>query len=146
MNCWTSPTGAPGFTRNLNINFRDGSLNYKVLAVFAPLLILVGVAGFVIPAEKSLTSGAPAYNVFHIVFGMIGVLVLWSGKEKLISFFNAGFGLIDLYQALASYLDLPPEQYFLWTTVDDALHLIIGMVLLIVGCYGLSKRPPTMVN
>ena len=139
MNCWTSHTGAPGFTRTLNINFRDGSLNYKVLAVFAPLLILVGVAGFVIPAEKSLTSGAPAYNVFHIVFGMIGVLVLWSGKEKLISSFNAGFGLIDLYQALASYLNLSPEQYFRWTTVDDALHLIIGLLLLIIGASGLFR-------
>jgi hypothetical protein len=104
------------------------------------------VAGFLIPGEQSLTSGAPAYNVFHIVFGMIGLLVLWSGKEKLISFFNAGFGLIDLYQALASYLNLVPEQYFLWTAVDDVLHVIIGLALLIVGCYGLSKRPPTIEN
>jgi hypothetical protein len=97
------------------------------------------VAGFLIPAEKSLTSGAPAYNVFHIVFGMLGVLVLWSGREKLISFFNAGFGLIDLYQALASYLNLTPEQYFLWTTVDDALHVIIGGTLLIVGYFGFIR-------
>ena len=110
-----------------------------MLAIFAPLLILVGVAGFLIPAEKSLTSGAPAYNVFHIIFGLIGVLFLWSGKEKLISFFNAGFGLIDIYQALASYLDLPPEQYFLWTRVDDVLHVIIGVFLLIVGYYGLTR-------
>ena len=106
----------------------------------------MGVAGFLIPAEKSLTSGAPAYNVFHIVFGLIGVWVLWSGKEKLVSFFNAGFGLIDLYQALASYLNLPPEQYFLWTRVDDVLHVMIGLILLVAGCYGLSKRPPTIVN
>lgn len=99
----------------------------------------MGVAGFLIPAEKGLTSGAPAYNVFHIVFGLIGVLFLWSAKEKLISFFNAGFGLIDLYQALASYLNLPPEQYFLWTRVDDVLHVIVGMALLIVGFYGLTR-------
>jgi len=140
LNCWTSRTGGPGFTRSVNINIREGSLNYKVLAIFAPLLILVGVAGFLIPAEKSLTSGAPAYNVFHIVFGILGVLILWSGKEKLISFFNAGFGLIDLYQGLASYLNLPPEQYFLWTTVDDVLHVIIGFFLLIIGSAGLYSR------
>jgi hypothetical protein len=139
LNCWTSRTGAPVFTRSLNINIGKRSLNYKVLAIFAPLLILVGVAGFLIPANKSLTSGAPAYNIFHIAFGMLGVLVLWSGKEKLISFFNAGFGLIDLYQALASYLNLAPEEYFLWTTVDDALHVIIGLTLLIIGCYGLFR-------
>jgi len=70
---------------------------------------------------------------------LIGVLFLWSAKEKLISLFNAGFGLIDLYQALASYFDLPPEQYFLWTRVDDVLHILIGMALLIVGCYGLYR-------
>jgi hypothetical protein len=99
----------------------------------------VGVAGFLIPAEKSLTSGAPAYNVFHIVFGILGLLIVWSGREKLISFFNTGFGLIDLYQALASYFDLAPEQYFLWTGVDDVLHVIIGSFLLIIGAGGLFR-------
>jgi hypothetical protein len=92
-----------------------------------------------IPAEKSLTSGAPAYNVFHIVFGILGLLVVWSGREKPISFFNAGFGLIDLYQAVASYFNLAPEQYFLWTTVDDLLHVIIGLLLLIIGAGGMLR-------
>jgi len=41
-------------------------LNFYVLVVFAPLLVLTGVLGFVLPADKSLTNGAPAYNVFHI--------------------------------------------------------------------------------
>lgn len=112
------------------------SLNYKTLAVFAPLLILVGVAGFLIPADKSLTSGAPAYNVFHLLFGVIGLIVLWTSKERFISLFNGGFGLIDLYQALASRLDLPPQEYFLWTPVDDILHVIIGVVLFTIGCFG----------
>jgi hypothetical protein len=53
--------------------------------------------------------------------------------------FNAGFGLIDLYQALASYLNLPPQQSFLWTPVDDILHVVIGLALFIIGCYGLFK-------
>ena len=120
---------------------RRKSVNYVTLAIFAPLLILVGVAGFLIPAQHSLTSGAPPYNLFHIVFGSIGLLVLWSRREGLIGFFNAGFGLIDLYQALASYLHLPPQQYFLWTRVDDILHIVIGLTLVIIGCYGIVKRP-----
>lgn len=78
------------------------SLNFVTLTVFAPILILVGVAGFLIPAEQSITSGALPYNIFHIVFGIIGLLVLWSRREFLVSLFNAGFGLIDLYQGLAS--------------------------------------------
>jgi hypothetical protein len=115
-------------------------LNYITLVIFAPLLILVGVAGFLIPEDQSLTSGAIPYNVFHIVFGLIGLALLWSSRETAISLFNAGFGLIDLYQAVASFLGLPPKQYFLWTRVDDILHVVIGLALLLIGVFGLTKR------
>ena len=116
------------------------SANYITLAIFAPLLIIVGVAGFIVPPSLSLTSGAPAYNVFHLVFGLLGLLLVWSRKEKQISLFNTGFGLIDLYQALASYANLPPQQYFLWTRVDDILHVVIGLILFSIGCYGLMRQ------
>jgi hypothetical protein len=115
------------------------SLNFTTLAIFAPVLILAGIAGFVIPVEQSLTSGAPAYNIFHIVFGTIGLLVVWTRNEQWLSSFNFGFGLVDLYQALASALHLPPEKYFLWTKVDDILHVLIGLALVIIGVYGLFK-------
>lgn len=115
------------------------SLNFITLAIFAPVLVIAGIAGFLVPAEHSLTSGAPAYNVFHLIFGVIGLLVVWTRKELWLSSFNFGFGLIDLYQALASTLHLPPEKYFLWTKVDDILHLLIGLALVIIGLYGLFK-------
>jgi len=115
------------------------SINYITLAIFAPLLILVGVAGFLIPADLSLTSGAPAYNVFHIAFGLFGLVLLRSRNEFAISAFNAAFGMIDLYQAMASYLGWPPKEYFLWTTVDDILHVVIGFTLFAIGIYGLSQ-------
>ena len=115
------------------------SVNYITLAVFAPVLILAGVAGFFLPAHLSLTSGAAPYNVFHIFFGSLGLIFLWSGREQRIGAFNLGFGLIDLYQALASYLHLAPQQYFLWTRVDDLLHILIGLILVIIGCYGITK-------
>ena len=119
---------------------KERSLNFLTLAIFAPLLILVGLAGFLIPPQLSLTSGAPAYNVFHIVFGLLGLAVLWSRSVWAVSAFNAGFGLIDLFQALASYANLPPKQYFLWTRVDDILHIVIGLTLFIIGCYGLKSQ------
>lgn len=109
------------------------NLNYYVLAVFAPLLILVGILGFLIPADKSLTSGAPAYNIFHILFGIIGCIILFSGNPQYIKFFNIGFGAIDLYQALASFAHLFPEKQFKWKRADDILHIIIGAGLIIVG-------------
>ena len=126
--------------QNVEIAMSKKTLNFITLAIFAPVLILAGVAGFLVAAQHSLTSGAAPYNVFHIFFGTIGLIVLWTRKDSLVSFFNFGFGLIDLYQALASYANLPPKQYFLWTRTDDILHILIGLALVIIGCYGIFKR------
>lgn len=112
------------------------NLNYYVLLVFAPLLILIGILGFLIPREKSLTSGAPAYNIFHIVFGLIGLLFVFLQSDSWIRAFNIGFGLIDLYQAVASFAHLFPEKYFRWMRVDDVLHIVIGVALVLVGIFG----------
>ena len=116
------------------------SVNRITLAIFAPILILAGVAGFLIPPQQSLTSGAAPYNIFHLIFGFLGLMLVLKASDRLVSLFNAGFGLIDLYQALASRLHLFPEQYFLWTKVDDILHILIGLALVIIGAYGLLKR------
>lgn len=110
-------------------------LNYYVLLVFAPLLVVVGILGFIIPENKSLTSGAPAYNVFHIVFGLIGVMVA-THHVNYIRAFNIGFGAIDLYQAVASFANLPPKAQFRWKRADDALHVIIGSGLVAIGIFG----------
>ncbi|MCA1591184.1 MAG: DUF4383 domain-containing protein [Acidobacteria bacterium] len=115
----------------------DGKrLNRIVLLVFAPVLILTGVLGFVLPTDKSLTSGATPYNIFHIVFGTLGLLLALSKNEKSIRFFNVGFGLLDLYQAAASFAHLFPVQFFRWTTADDVLHIVIGAALIFIGLYG----------
>jgi uncharacterized membrane protein len=114
-------------------------MNDITLAIFAPLLILTGIAGFIIPAEKSLTSGAPAYNIFHIVFGIIGLVMLLTRKEWLAWSFNLGFGLIDLYQALASHQHLFPERFFRWTRADDLLHVVLGLALVVIGGYGMTR-------
>ena len=111
-------------------------MNYYILLIFAPILILIGILGFLIPQNKSLTSGAPAYNLFHIAFGLIGLLLVLIGDDMLIRGFNIGFGAIDLYQAVASFAHLFPEKYFRWTRVDDILHVVIGLVLVAVGVFG----------
>jgi len=119
------------------------TLNQKTLKIFAPLLILIGIAGFVIPERYSLTSGAAPYNLFHILFGAIGLMLLMTNKDALASLFNFGFGLIDLYQVLASVVGLTPIQYFHWTFVDDVLHVLIGFALVLIGAYGLRRKPAT---
>lgn len=110
-------------------------MNYYVLLVFAPILILIGILGFILPEKKSLTSGAPAYNIFHIVFGIIGLLHILKGDAHGIATFNVVFGAIDLYQAAASYLHIFPEKYFRWKTADDILHVVIGALLVLTGVF-----------
>ena len=44
-----------------------------------------------------------------------------------------GFGVIDLYQALASRQHWFPEASFRWTPTDDRLHLVIGVLLIAAG-------------
>jgi len=117
------------------------TLNQKTLAIFAPILILIGIAGFIIPERYSLTSGAAPYNLFHIFFGAIGLVLAMTNNDRLASLFNFGFGLIDLYQALASVLKLTPIEYFHWTFTDDVLHVLIGFALVFIGWYGLRKKP-----
>ncbi|HSK62848.1 MAG TPA: hypothetical protein VK893_03375 [Pyrinomonadaceae bacterium] len=115
------------------------TLNQKTLAVLAPLLMLTGIAGFVIPERFSLLSGAVPYNIFHLIFGAIGLLLLTTKNDLWASLFNFGFGLIDLYQVLASVVGLTPIQYFLWTYFDDVVHVILGFALTIIGGYGLRN-------
>lgn len=107
-------------------------VNQWVLIVFAPALVAVGVLGFV-PRREGSTSAAPAYNVFHIVFGVIGLAVVLFGGNGPARTFNVAFGLIDLYQALASRLGWFPVSQFRWKPADDVLHVVIGTALVLVG-------------
>jgi len=114
-------------------------VNVLVLSVFAPLLLVVGALGFVMPASMALTSGAPPYNLFHLVFGAVGVGCVLSKKLSVVRAFNVGFGLIDLYQAIASFADLWPKAAFQWKTADDVLHVVVGLALVAVGL--MADRP-----
>jgi hypothetical protein len=108
-------------------------INVQVLRLFAPILLVVGVLGFVLPPSAALTSGAAPYNVFHLLFGLVGLGCVLSGRLDAVRAFNLGFGIIDLYQALASVTELWPRSLFLWTRVDDVLHVLIGAALVAVA-------------
>ena len=111
------------------------NVNYYVLLVFAPLLILTGIAGFAIPKDRSLRSGARAYNIFHLVLGGLGLAAVLSRDPAFIRWFNIGFGFIDIYQAAASAAHFFPEKYFEWKRADDVLHVVIGIALASVGLF-----------
>lgn len=104
-------------------------LNRPVLSVFAPILVLAGIAGFAVPERRAVTSGAPAYNVFHLVFGAIGIGCLRSPRRAPARLFNLVFGSCDLYQAMASRRGWFPQRWFRWKPADDVLHVAIGALL-----------------
>jgi hypothetical protein len=114
--------------------------NRRVLMVFAPVLLVVGALGFVLPASAALTSGATPYNVFHLVFGLVGLGCVASKQAVAVKGFNVGFGVIDLYQALASVAGLWPREAFQWKPADDVLHVVIGAALVGVGLF--ADRAP----
>ena len=107
-----------------------------VTEVFAGVLILVGILGFVTPPAKALTSGAPAYNIFHLFFGVLGgAIALWCNNGSMRAFL-IGFGAIDLYQAIASRKNWFPKAQFKWKPADDMLHVVVGIALVAVGSAG----------
>jgi hypothetical protein len=112
------------------------SRNLLVLTAFAPLLVLTGVLGFVLPAELSLMSGAPPYDVFHLVAGGVGLVLVARRSASEATSFNLIFGGIDLYQALAGVLGWFPANLFALRPADHVVHVIVGGFLLGVGVLG----------
>jgi hypothetical protein len=110
--------------------------NVQLLTLFAPLLLLAGVLGFVVPAHLSLMSGAPAYNVFHLVAGAVGLLLLRGRVAAPAIAFNLTFGLIDLWQAIAGLTGLFPARLFALRPADHVVHVLFGLLLFGVGLLG----------
>ncbi len=101
--------------------------NLVVGGALAPLLVLTGALGFALPADWALLSRVPAYNLFHIAGGLVGIaLVLGSGGRGAVGF-NLAFGLIDLYQAVAGSVGLFPAARFAYQPLDDVLHVTLGL-------------------
>jgi hypothetical protein len=120
-----STEGTPWVTRNV-----------QVLTVFAPLLLLTGVLGFLLPPELSLMSGAAPYNVFHLLAGALGLGLVVARRVTAIITFNLVFGGIDLWQAVAGVSGLFPAQLFALKPADHAVHVLVGCFLVGVGYLG----------
>jgi hypothetical protein len=111
--------------------------NARVLAVFGPVLILTGIGGFLIPARYALMSGAPAYNLFHVAFGLLATALVAANTPRGIAVFNFGFGLGDLYQALAGVIGIFPARQFRYKPADHVVHVVLGVGLAAIGWLGL---------
>jgi len=114
--------------------------NVQLLTVFAPLLLLTGVLGFVLPAQMSLMSGAAPYNVFHLLAGATGLALVLTRQVGGVIAFNLIFGAIDLYQALAGVTGLFPAHFFALRPADHVVHIVVGALLVGVGYQGKREQ------
>src|SRR5262245_8016439 len=110
-------------------------LNHFTLMIFAPILIATGALGLITQSGAGPMSDAVAYDMFHIVFGAIGLSLVLLKRAPLVRMFNIGFGAIDVYQLAASLLGLFPAAYFRWKWGDDVLHAVIGLALISIGVF-----------
>jgi hypothetical protein len=116
--------------------------NQQLLTLFAPLLIVTGLLGFVLPADKSLMSVATPYNVFHLIAGAIGLVIVLSRRGNAASLFNLVFGVIDLYQALAGVSGWFPAGLFQLRPADHVVHVLVGLLLVVLGALGRATALP----
>ena len=116
--------------------------NLWLTGLFGPVLILTGVAGLLLPARLSLMSNAVPYDLFHIAFGLLGVALVAARSARGAALFNLGFGAIDLYQALAGLTGVFPAGVFHLKPADHAVHVVLGLLLVIFGVrYWSTPRP-----
>ena len=95
------------------------------------------MAGFLVPPELALMSGAAPYNIFHILFGVLGTALVVARRPRGIAAFNFGFGFLDLYRGLAGVTGLYPSAIFRYRPADHVLHAVLGLLLAVVGWRGL---------
>lgn len=107
--------------------------NLWLTGLFAPLLVLTGVAGLLLPARLSLMSNAAPYDAFHITFGVLGIALVLARSARGAALFNVGFGAVDLYQALAGVTGLFPAALFQLKPADHVVHVLFGVLLVAFG-------------
>lgn len=113
--------------------------NQRVAAVFGAVLVLIGALGLALPGLEGPMSSAVAYDVFHLVAGLLALGLVASRAPALASAFNLGFGLVDLWQAVAGVTGLFPAQLFALRPADHVVHVVLGLALAACGLAGLRR-------
>jgi len=121
-----------------------GRRNLRLLAVFGPVLILTGVTGLILPPGLSLMSGAAPYDIFHIVFGTLGLAIVLARSARYAALFNLGFGAVDLFQAVAGVVGFFPAGPFGLRPADHVVHLVLGALLVVFGAHRSDKVDPAV--
>jgi hypothetical protein len=114
--------------------------NIRVAGGFGAILILTGVVGLAWRDPAGLMSQAIPYDLFHLAFGILGLMLGLRRRPVPAALFNLGFGLVDLYQVLAGLTGLFPARLFALKPGDHLVHLVLGAALVACGLAGLRRR------
>lgn len=114
--------------------------NLRLLTLFGPILIAAGIGGLTLPRSWSAMSGAVPYDVFHLVFGSVGIAIVLTRSARGAIFFNLGFGLGDLYQAFAGLMGLFPASLFSLRPADHVVHVTLGLLLVGFALMAMRSR------
>jgi hypothetical protein len=118
-----------------------GRRNLRLLTLFGPVLIATGIGGLTLPPRFALMSNAVPYDVFHLVFGAIGVAIVVGRSGRIAALFNLVFGAIDLYQAAAGAAGIFPAAVFALRPADHVAHVVLGSVLVVFGARFFASAP-----
>jgi hypothetical protein len=115
-------------------------MNFNVLAlgIFSALILLIGVADFLLPEYLTILSATYICNLFRINLGLIGIIIALFNHIKLSRHSNFVFGMLLTYLAVASFFHLFPEEFFQWTVLDDILNMDIGLAMVLISLIDLD--------
>ena len=109
----------------------------KILGV---VFLLVGVCGFAAPTLLG-AHFTPPHNVVHILSGVVALYFGFAGTLSGAKAFCLVFGVVYLALGiLGLVLGAPPERMWIvgplhFGTVDHAIHILLGVVLLAGGLF-----------
>lgn len=123
-----------------------------VLGVVFVLVAILGFMGGPLVGEGQLFHTNVLHDVFHLVTGLIFILIGWSAPSKAGTAFKV-FGVIYLLLAVLGFVMAPgreaPEALLGLVEMnfaDHILHVILGVVILALGFVVGKKDTNTMVN
>ena len=67
---------------------------------------------------------------------MVALAIAFRSSAFAAASFNAAFGIIDIWQAIAGWMGWFPAGVFALTPVDHVVHIVVGAGLLLLGLCG----------
>jgi heme/copper-type cytochrome/quinol oxidase subunit 3 len=145
---------------------RSWSINRVCALALGIIFLILGLIGFVTPAENStgvqaifgIFDSDTIHNVFYVIVGLLGIASSFTGQFRT---FNKVFGVVFILLALLGVIPalyFPAGSYgqdsglFLGITHmnagDHILHLIAGLIAAVVGFFlvGSATHPERKAN